>query len=94
MTRSQFERFWQTREPCAVAMEACGTAHHWARHVIALGFEVTLPPPKYVCPYRKRNAPMTSLGVGIGVLRAPMPSCPAQFPPQQYACPEVVIPQV
>jgi len=55
MTRSQFERFWQTREPCAVAMEACGTAHHWARHLIALGFEVTLLPPKYVRPYRQRN---------------------------------------
>jgi transposase len=55
MTRSQFERFWQTREPCAVAMEACGTAHHWARHLIALGYEVTLLPPKYVRPYRQRN---------------------------------------
>jgi transposase len=55
MTRSQFERFWQTREPCAVAMEACGNAHHWARHLIALGYEVTLLPPKYVRPYRQRN---------------------------------------
>jgi transposase len=55
MTRSQFERFWQTREPCAVVMEACGTAHHWARHLMALGYEVTLLPPKYVRPYRQRN---------------------------------------
>jgi transposase len=55
MTRAQFERFWQTRQPSAVAMEACGTAHHWARHLIALGFEVTLLPPKYVRPYRQRN---------------------------------------
>lgn len=55
MTRSQFERFWATREPCRVVIEACGTAHHWARTLMALGFEVTLLPPKYVKPYRQRN---------------------------------------
>jgi transposase len=55
LTRSQFERFWSTREPGQVAMEACGSAHHWARQLIALGFEVTLLPPKYVRPYRQRN---------------------------------------
>jgi len=55
MTRAQFERFWTTREPCAVAIEACGTAHHWARTLTGLGFEVTLLPPKYVRPYRQRN---------------------------------------
>lgn len=55
MTRSQFERFWINREPCQVAIEACGSAHHWARQLIALGFEVTLLPPKYVKPYRQRN---------------------------------------
>lgn len=55
MTRAQFERFWSTREPCSVAMEACGSAHHWARHLIGLGYEVTLLPAKYVKPYRQRN---------------------------------------
>lgn len=55
MTRSQFERFWINREPCQVAIEACGSAHHWARQLIALGFDVTLLPPKYVKPYRQRN---------------------------------------
>src|SRR5688500_2673721 len=55
LTRLQFERFWSTREPCQVVMEACGTAHHWARHLIALGFEVTLLPARYVKPYRQRN---------------------------------------
>jgi len=55
MTRSQFERFWINREPAQVAIEACGSAHHWARQLIALGFDVTLLPPKYVKPYRQRN---------------------------------------
>jgi hypothetical protein len=26
--------------PCLVGMEACATAHHWAREVMALGHEV------------------------------------------------------
>ena len=55
LTRARFERFWQTREPCEVAMEACGSAHHWARFLLARGFQVRLLPPKYVKPYRQRN---------------------------------------
>jgi transposase len=55
LTRPQFERFWQTREPCAVVMEACGSAHHWARLLVGLGFDVRLLPAHYVKPYRRRN---------------------------------------
>ena len=36
-------------------MEACATAHHWAREIRALGHEVKLMPPRYVKPYVKRN---------------------------------------
>jgi transposase len=36
-------------------MEACATAHHWARELIALGHEVRLMPPQYVKAYVKRN---------------------------------------
>jgi transposase len=36
-------------------MEACGTAHHWARELTKLGHEVRLMPPRYVKPYVKRN---------------------------------------
>jgi transposase len=55
MTRNQVERFWKTKEPCTVVMEACGSAHHWARTLIALGFTVRLLPPHEVRPYRTRN---------------------------------------
>jgi transposase len=55
LTRFQFERFWQERERCTVVMEACGSAHHWARTLIALGFRVRLLPPHEVRPYRTRN---------------------------------------
>src|ERR1700761_7452114 len=36
-------------------MEACATAHHWARELIALGHDVRLMPPQYVKAYVKRN---------------------------------------
>jgi transposase len=41
--------------PCLIGMEACATAHHWARELAALGHEVKLMPPAYVKAYVKRN---------------------------------------
>jgi transposase len=55
LSRPQFEEFWGTRAPCRVVMEACATSHFWARYLIARGFEVTLLPPHYVKPYRRRS---------------------------------------
>lgn len=55
LSRLQFEQFWSTRARCRVVMEACASAHFWARYLIARGFEVTLLPPHYVRPYRRRN---------------------------------------
>ena len=42
-------------EPCLVGMEACATAHYWAREISALGHQVKLMPPAYVKPYVKRQ---------------------------------------
>lgn len=42
-------------EPCLVGMEACATAHYWAREISALGHDVKLMPPTYVKPYVKRG---------------------------------------
>jgi transposase len=55
LTRAQFEHFWKLREPCRVVMEACSSAHHWARYLLGLGFEVSLLPPRYVRAYRQRG---------------------------------------
>jgi transposase len=38
-----------------VGIEACATAHHWAREIAALGHEAKLMPARYVKPYVKRN---------------------------------------
>lgn len=42
-------------KPCLIGMEACATAHHWARELMTLGHEVRLIPPRYVKPDVKRN---------------------------------------
>src|SRR5688572_12635963 len=55
LSRPQFEKFWGTCAPCCVIMEACSSAHYWARYLVGRGFEVVLLPPHYVKPYRRRN---------------------------------------
>jgi len=47
--------FFKKLPSCLVGMEACATAHHWARQLIRLGHEVKLMPPHYVKPYVKRS---------------------------------------
>jgi transposase len=42
-------------EPCLIGIEACATAHYWARQLQSLGHEVKLMPPAYVKAYVKRN---------------------------------------
>jgi len=55
LRRSEVVAFFKALGPCLVGMEACATAHHWARELIALGHEVKLMPPAYVKAYVKRN---------------------------------------
>src|SRR5208282_1822017 len=55
LTRSQLIPFFAELPRCVVAMEACPSAHHWGRELLALGFEVRLIPPAHVKPYVRRN---------------------------------------
>ena len=55
LRRAEVVEFFRGQESCLVGMEACATAHHWARELIALGHEVKLMPPAYVKAYVKRN---------------------------------------
>jgi transposase len=55
VSRSQVVEFFEQLPPCLVGLEACGSAHHWARVLSGLGHEVRLIPPQYVKPYVKRN---------------------------------------
>ena len=53
--RSQVLPFFRGLASCMVGMEACASAHHWAREIAALGHSVRMMPPAYVKPYVKRN---------------------------------------
>jgi transposase len=53
--RSEVLDFFRALSPCLIGIEACGTAHHWAREIRALGHEVRLIPASYVKPYVKRG---------------------------------------
>jgi len=55
LRRSDLLVFFERTEPCLVGIEACATAHYWARSIMALGHRVKLMPPTYVKPYVKRH---------------------------------------
>ena len=55
LKRSKVLEFYSQIEPCRVGMEACGSAHYWARELLAMGHEVVLIPPAYIKPYVKRG---------------------------------------
>jgi transposase len=55
LRRGQVMRFFETLAPCLIGLEACASAHHWARELMKLGHEVRLMPAKDVRAYVKRN---------------------------------------
>jgi transposase len=55
LSRGKVLSFFTNRPPCLVAMEACASAHYWAREIGKLGHEVKLIPPIYVKPFVKRQ---------------------------------------
>ncbi len=55
LTRAKLIAFFEALPRCLIGIEACASAHHWGRRLIALGHEVKLMPPSYVKPYVKRQ---------------------------------------
>nr|CAV30748.1 Transposase [Magnetovibrio blakemorei] len=55
LSRHGFYKFMANYPPAVVVMEACGSAHYWAREMIRLGHEVKLIAPQYVKPFVKRQ---------------------------------------
>ena len=55
LTRAELATFFARRTAGLVAMEACGSAHHWGRVVSALGHQVRLIPTQFVRPFVKSN---------------------------------------
>jgi transposase len=55
LRRSQVIGFFGRLAPARIGMEACGSSHHWARTLRALGHDVRLIPAAYVKPFVRRN---------------------------------------
>jgi transposase len=55
LRRSEMAKYFANLEPCLIGMEACGSAHYWARKLGEFGHTVKLMAPQFVKPYVKTN---------------------------------------
>jgi Transposase and inactivated derivatives len=55
LRRGQVVAWFSQLPRCSIGIEACGTAHHWARTLRAVGHDVRLIPAAYVKPFVRRN---------------------------------------
>lgn len=55
LRRSQMAEFFVNLPACLIGMEACASAHHWARKLQGMGHTVKLMAPQFVKPYVKTN---------------------------------------
>ncbi|MGD8936601.1 MAG: IS110 family transposase [Thiogranum sp.] len=85
LRRSQVLRYFANLAPCLVGMEACASAHHWARALGALGHQVKLIPPQYVKPYVRgnKNDYNDALAIAEAVIRPEMRFVSVKTPVQQ-----------
>src|SRR6266700_8249649 len=83
--RGQVLAFFSRLPRCVVGLEACATAHYWARELGALGHEVRLMPAQYVKAYIKRNKHDAADAEAIGEAgeRPTMRSVPVKTTEQQ-----------
>jgi transposase len=85
LRRAQMLPFFARLESCKVAMEACGSAHYWARKLQALGFDVMLIAPQYVKPFvmRNKNDAADAEAICVAATRPEMPTVPVKTASQQ-----------
>ena len=53
LSRRQMLSYFARQAPCLIGLEACASAHYWARALGQLGHTVKLIPPQFVKPYVK-----------------------------------------
>ena len=85
LKRAQMLAFFANLTPCRIGMEACGSAHYWARKLQALGHAVQLIAPQYVKPFVKRNKNDAADAEAIceAMTRPNMPTVPIKNASQQ-----------
>ena len=87
LRRTEVLRLFADLPPALVGMEACHTAHYWAREIAALGHEVRLMPPQFVKPYVKsqKNDMADAEAICEAVQRPTMRFVPVKSADQQAA---------
>ncbi len=87
LRRAKVRDFFAGLEPCLIGLEACGTAHFWARELRALGHEVRIMPPSYVKAYvrRGKNDAVDAEAICEAVTRPTMRFVPIKTEDQQSA---------
>ncbi len=88
LRRAEMIRFFQKLPAALVAIESCGSSHHWARLLMSFGHDVKLIPPQYVKPYVKRgkNDAADAEALCEAVTRPSMRFVPVKSKEQQAAC--------
>ena len=84
---AQIRQFFAGLAPCLIGMEACGTAHFWARELMAMGHQVKIMPPSYVKAYvrRGKNDAADAAAICEAVMRPHMRFVPVKTEEQQAA---------
>lgn len=86
LRRAEVLKLFTKLSPCVVGMEACASAHYWAREIAKLGHEVRLIAPIEVKPYVKRgrkNDATDAAAICEAVMRPHMQFVPIKTPDQQ-----------
>ena len=85
LRRGRVLPFFSKLDPCLIGIEACASAHHWARELIALGHDVRLIPASYVRPYvkRQKNDAADAEAICEALTRPSMRFVPVKSPDQQ-----------
>ena len=88
LRRADMIRYFEKLPPSLVAIESCGSSHHWARLLESFGHEVKLIPPQYVKPYVKRgkNDAADAEALCEAVTRPTMRFVPVKSKDRQAAC--------
>jgi transposase len=85
LKRGEVAKFFANLPPCLIGMEACASAHYWARKLMAFGHTVKLMAPQFVKPYVKTNKSDARDAEAIceAVQRPNMRFVPVKTPEQQ-----------